>query len=272
MRFSITALLALASAVVAQGPTGGFNAITNPKEGEEVPAGSTYEIVWLHNKAWPGDVTIALLGGSSPQTLTVVDTIAEGVDGATGTYSWDVPSSLGDLDTYGIMITLESDPSIFQYGFPFKIVNGDDSDNEDGDDDDDDDDDISTSTSVTVTSTSATSTTSDATSTVTSTTSDAEATSSTTKSQTNSTTVTSSSVTIPSSTLVSSTVHNSTSFTTSTPPPTTVTTSSVVVEESATSTTSEPTSEPTDEPNGVSKLTASSFALFGGVAMAVLAF
>jgi hypothetical protein len=74
MRFSITALFAFATAVMAQ--TEGFNVITKPVKGEQVPAGSTYQIVWQPSAAHPGEITIGLLGGASPQTLSVVDTIA----------------------------------------------------------------------------------------------------------------------------------------------------------------------------------------------------
>ncbi|KAL2165429.1 hypothetical protein VTH06DRAFT_727 [Thermothelomyces fergusii] len=271
MRVSVAALLALASAVVAQDPTEGFNPITKPKEGEEVPAGSTYEIEWLPSSAHPGDIKIALLGGSSPQTLTVVDTIAEGVDASTGSYNWSVPATFGDLATYGIIVTLESDPSIFQYGFPFKIVGGDDSG------DGDDGDSSSSSSSATAASTSAASTTSsDASSSTTSsdaasapsTTSDeVEATTSSTIQTETSETVTSTSFAVPSSTSVSSPVETDTSSVTSAPPQTTFT-SSVIVENPS-STTSATSTVVT---GGAPSLAAGSFALFGGVAMAVLAF
>ncbi|KAL2145308.1 hypothetical protein VTI28DRAFT_7525 [Corynascus sepedonium] len=245
MRFSIAALLSLATAVVAQ--TEGFNVITKPTEGEKVPAGSTYEIVWQPSDDHEGPITIGLLGGSSPQTLSVVDTIAEGVDPSTGSYSWKVPS--GGEATYGIIITLESDPAVFQYGFPFKIVGGSD----------DDEDDSSSSSSSVPSSTKS--------SAATSTTSDAESTSkSSTKTKTHdhSSTVTSTSVSVPSSTLVSSTTTRATSSTTSVPE--TTVTSSVV--ETATSTTSSSTSLAT---NGVPTLAPGSFAMLGGMAMAVLA-
>ncbi|KAK4251179.1 Ser-Thr-rich glycosyl-phosphatidyl-inositol-anchored membrane family-domain-containing protein [Corynascus novoguineensis] len=248
MRFSIAALLALATAVVAQ--TEGFNVITKPTEGEKVPAGSTYEIVWQPSDDHEGPITIGLLGGSSPQTLSVVDTIAEGVDPSTGSYSWKVPS--GGEATYGIIITLESDPAVFQYGFPFKIVGGSD----------DDEDDSSSSSSSSVPSSTSTST-----SAATSTTSDAESTSkSSTKTKTHdhSSTVTSTSVSASSSTLVSSTTTRANSSTTSIPE--TTVTSSVV--ETATSTTSSSTSLAT---NGVPTLGPGSFAMLGGMAMAVLA-
>ncbi len=76
MRFSFAAVLAFAASALAADPTAGFNPITKPTEGEKVPAGSTYEIVWQPSATYPGAITIGLLGGDSPATLSVVDTIA----------------------------------------------------------------------------------------------------------------------------------------------------------------------------------------------------
>jgi hypothetical protein len=78
MRFSITAVLALASSLVqAQyDPTPGFHPITKPTQGEEVAAGSTYEIVWEPSASYPGTITIGLLGGDSPSTLDNLPPIA----------------------------------------------------------------------------------------------------------------------------------------------------------------------------------------------------
>lgn len=76
MKFSIATALAFASAVFAQGPTDGFNAIIKPTQDEEVAAGSTYKIEWQYNDAFPGSVSIDLLGGTEPKTLAVVDAIA----------------------------------------------------------------------------------------------------------------------------------------------------------------------------------------------------
>lgn len=74
MQLSIAAVLAFASAALAQ--TDGFDPITKPTQGEMVPAGSTYQIVWQPSAARPGSIKIGLLGGSSPSTLSVVATIA----------------------------------------------------------------------------------------------------------------------------------------------------------------------------------------------------
>lgn len=74
MYFSVATVLAFASAVYAQ--VAGFHPITKPTQDEKVPAGSTYEIVWEPSPDHPGTVEIALLGGSSPQTLDVIQTIA----------------------------------------------------------------------------------------------------------------------------------------------------------------------------------------------------
>jgi hypothetical protein len=76
MRFSVSAVLAFAATALAVDPTVGFNAITKPTEGEQVPAGSTYQIVWSPSAANPGPVTIGLLGGVDPGHLNVVATIA----------------------------------------------------------------------------------------------------------------------------------------------------------------------------------------------------
>lgn len=238
MRFSITALFAFATAVMAQ--TEGFNVITKPVKGEQVPAGSTYQIVWQPSAAHPGEITIGLLGGASPQTLSVVDTIAKGVDGEDGTYSWSVPSSLGDLETYGIMITLESDASVFQYGFPFQIVP----------------DESGSSSSAEAT----------ATPTATATEDDSETSTSSSKASTKTPTTKSATSTfsVPSSTIISSTIRGNLSTTAS--PSSTITTTPI--EDTPSETTTSTSSIAT---NGVASLAAGSFAMLGGVAMAVLA-
>ncbi|KAK3309655.1 Ser-Thr-rich glycosyl-phosphatidyl-inositol-anchored membrane family-domain-containing protein [Chaetomium strumarium] len=124
MLYSFLTALAFAASALAQNPTDGFNPITKPAQGEKVPTGSTYQIVWQPSTEYPGEITIGLLGGATPSTLSVVDTIAVGVESSTGSYSWQVDETLGDLATYGIMITLDSNNKIFQYGFPFHIVKG----------------------------------------------------------------------------------------------------------------------------------------------------
>jgi hypothetical protein len=74
MRFSVAAVLAFATSTLAQ--IEGFNVITAPQKGEKVAAGSTYEIIWQPDAKNPGPITIGLLGGSQPDKLSVVDTIA----------------------------------------------------------------------------------------------------------------------------------------------------------------------------------------------------
>jgi len=124
MRFAVSAaaLLAFASSALAQTPN--FDPITSPTKDEDVKAGSTFDIVWQPSSSYSGTVTLGLLGGSSPSTLSDVGTIASGVDNSAGNYSWAVSSTLGTASTYGIQITLDSDKTVFQYSFPFQITGG----------------------------------------------------------------------------------------------------------------------------------------------------
>ncbi|KAK3341237.1 Ser-Thr-rich glycosyl-phosphatidyl-inositol-anchored membrane family-domain-containing protein [Lasiosphaeria hispida] len=124
MRFSIAAIFALASAVLAQDPTDGFDAISKPTKDEKVAAGSTYNIVWAPTPRFAGPITITLLGGATPALLNTIETIAQGVDNSKGSFDWKVGSTLGDKATYGIRISWQEDAAIFQYSFPFKIVGG----------------------------------------------------------------------------------------------------------------------------------------------------
>lgn len=120
MRTAITTvILALASSVLAQTP--GFDVISKPTKDEVIPAGSTYLIDWEPSTNWTGPVTIDVLGGPNQGGLQPLSVLAKGVDSAAGQYSWAVDKTLGTLNTYGIRITLESDPTIFQYSFPFVI-------------------------------------------------------------------------------------------------------------------------------------------------------
>jgi hypothetical protein len=236
MRFSIAAVLAFATTGLCQ--VAGFNVITKPVSGEQVPAGSTYEIVWQPSADQPGDITIGLLGGASPSTLDIVATIATGVDSSAGSYSWEVSTGLGDLATYGIKITLESDKDVFQYGFPFQIVGGGD----------DSDDEVSTTTAA-------------------ATTTATEDDDKTTKTKTKTATATeddSTSITVPTSTIVTSTISGNLSTTGS--PQTTIT--SIVTEQPSSTTTAATTLVTA---NAAGAVAAGSFAMLGGVAMAVLA-
>jgi len=121
MRFAISAaILALVSSVLAQ-TTDGFDVISAPSKDQEVPAGTTFDIVWAPSTKFTGTVTIGLLGGSSPSTLQTLSTIKSGVASSAGKFTWAVDSTLGTDSTYGIQITLDSDKTVFQYSFPFHI-------------------------------------------------------------------------------------------------------------------------------------------------------
>ncbi|KAJ4417751.1 hypothetical protein N0V85_001722 [Neurospora sp. IMI 360204] len=122
MRFSVATVLAIATAVFAQ--TDGFDVISNPYVGEKVLAGLPCEIKWAPSSEYQGTVRIDVLGGTTPQTLNKVGTVASGVDSSKGSYKWNVDSHLGTANTYGIQITLESNDKVFQYSFPFHIIGG----------------------------------------------------------------------------------------------------------------------------------------------------
>ena len=74
MRFTAATVLALVGAAFAQ--TSGFDAMSKPTEGEEVTAGSTYDITWSYNSEFPGTVTLELMGGASSSTLNILNSIA----------------------------------------------------------------------------------------------------------------------------------------------------------------------------------------------------
>lgn len=123
MQLSLSKFAALAALIgtsLAQTP--GFDPIYKPAEGEKIPAGSTYEIVWKSTPAFPGTITIKLIGGATPSTLELKETIAKGVENSLDKYSWAVSSSLGTDATYGIEIVLDSNTTTFQYSAPFQIV------------------------------------------------------------------------------------------------------------------------------------------------------
>ncbi len=76
MRFTIStaALVPFASSVLAQ-TTPRFDVISKPTKDENVPAGSTYDIVWAPSAGYTGTVTISLLGGADAGSLQPVETI-----------------------------------------------------------------------------------------------------------------------------------------------------------------------------------------------------
>jgi hypothetical protein len=68
--FISAAILAFASVVIAD-PTAGFDPITAPFQDQNVPAGAPFDIVWDPSKDYTGTVTIQLLQGSTPSTLSL---------------------------------------------------------------------------------------------------------------------------------------------------------------------------------------------------------
>lgn len=118
--FVSAAVLAFASMVYAQTP--GFNPISSPYQDESIAAGQPFDIVWEPSKNYTGTVTIQLLQGATPSTLSTGDVVQAGVDGSAGTYTWNVPTSLPYFATYGFIMTLDSNTTIFQYSFPFHLT------------------------------------------------------------------------------------------------------------------------------------------------------
>ncbi|KAJ0117321.1 hypothetical protein N8I77_006691 [Diaporthe amygdali] len=124
MRVTITAatLLAWVSAALAQ--TAGFDAISLPAKDESVSAGSTYTVKWDYSATYAGTVSIQLLQGADATTLQLGPVVASGIDNSAGSYAWAVDSALGADATYGLKITYDSNPEVFQYSFPFHIAKG----------------------------------------------------------------------------------------------------------------------------------------------------
>ncbi|KAJ4397106.1 hypothetical protein N0V93_001330 [Gnomoniopsis smithogilvyi] len=128
MQFSISAtFLALVGSAFAQ--TANFDAITSPTKGEELVADGTqsYKIVWEPTAEYDGQsVSIRLLQGASQDTLDFYPgaNVASSIDSALGTYTWTPDSSIAGYATYGLKLQLDSDTTIFQYSFPFKITAG----------------------------------------------------------------------------------------------------------------------------------------------------
>jgi len=120
--FVSAAILAFASAVYATDPTAGFDVITQPIQDANVPAGSSFDIVWDPSANYTGTVTIQLLQGATPSTLSAGDVIKAGIDSSAGKYTWDVPTTLQYFATYGFTITADSNSTLFQYSFPFHIT------------------------------------------------------------------------------------------------------------------------------------------------------
>lgn len=122
MRYSFlsAAFLAFASSVVAQ--TAGFDAITAPTQDQNIPAGSTFDIVWQPGNV-TGTITLTLLQGATASTLEAGPVVAANIDNTLGTCKWNVPAS-STFATYGFKLTLDANTTEFQYSFPFHITGG----------------------------------------------------------------------------------------------------------------------------------------------------
>ncbi|KAI1468621.1 Ser-Thr-rich glycosyl-phosphatidyl-inositol-anchored membrane family-domain-containing protein [Daldinia caldariorum] len=110
--------LAFAASAFAQTP--GYAVISSPAEGQQVPSGKTFTIKWDAGKD-SGPVTITLLGGETPTTLSIGPVLAT-VDVSEGSFTWNVDCSLGKDKTYGIKVASVANPATFQYSFPFAIA------------------------------------------------------------------------------------------------------------------------------------------------------
>jgi hypothetical protein len=124
MRSSLikSCLLALtaASTVVAQ--TAGFDVFTQPSTpGSSIAAGSTYTIKWVPSSP-AGPISIILLQGASNTTLQPGPTIAKSIESTTGSYAWNIPSTLQAFQVFGFKLSLDSDPTTFQYSTYFSIT------------------------------------------------------------------------------------------------------------------------------------------------------
>jgi hypothetical protein len=76
MRYSFisAAILALSSSILAQ--TSGFDAISSPTLDQNVPAGTSLDIVWQPSTSYTGTITITLLEGATPNTLSLGAVVA----------------------------------------------------------------------------------------------------------------------------------------------------------------------------------------------------
>ncbi|KAG9257926.1 Ser-Thr-rich glycosyl-phosphatidyl-inositol-anchored membrane family-domain-containing protein [Emericellopsis atlantica] len=121
MRFSASAVLAFAASVLAQTP--GFDPIYTPGLNQEVPAGKTFEITWQATDPYKdANIKISLIGGASQGTQQPIKDIASGVKNSAQSFSWAVDASLGADAVYGLIISLADNSDVFQYSTPFQIT------------------------------------------------------------------------------------------------------------------------------------------------------
>ncbi|KAM0512666.1 hypothetical protein ACHAPE_008691 [Trichoderma viride] len=125
MRFtlSVPAFLALASTAFAQTPD--FDPVTSPSNNQVITAGQPFTIQWeAPAKYAAGTISIELIGGATQGTQVPLSTIATGIANSAGTFTWNVPATLGNDAFYGFVVKYDSNPSVFQYSNPFHVKAG----------------------------------------------------------------------------------------------------------------------------------------------------
>ncbi|KAL1921865.1 uncharacterized protein VTP21DRAFT_10507 [Calcarisporiella thermophila] len=110
LAFAAAGLVGLASAIPL---------LTQPLTGTVWKAGTTQYIVWTNGTAGP--TPIKLLHGN-PGALQLLYVINATVDGASGNYTWHIPTSTPQDNTYAIQI---GNPPEQNYGGPFTIMAAD---------------------------------------------------------------------------------------------------------------------------------------------------
>ncbi|PHH81242.1 hypothetical protein CDD82_1219 [Ophiocordyceps australis] len=123
MRFINLSLTALAMATSVMAQTADFDPIYTPKENEMIPAGSIYTITWKAPEKYQHEiVSISLIGGDTQNTQVPLQEIDSNVVNSANSYAWKVDKDLGKDNVYGLVFKLKSNPQVFQYSMPFKII------------------------------------------------------------------------------------------------------------------------------------------------------
>lgn len=112
----------LACITVVKAQTAGFNPFLTPTAGQKILAGKNFDILWEPTGA-PIDATVSikLLQGDTPTTMTVGPNVASKIPSKTGRFKWNVPDSIKDFKSYGLIMYLDGKEEVFQYSFPFDI-------------------------------------------------------------------------------------------------------------------------------------------------------
>jgi hypothetical protein len=76
IRWSVICYAFLSLQAFANGQTAGFDTITSPSLDQNVAAGSSLDIIWQPSMSYQGTITIKLLEGATPSTLSVGPIVA----------------------------------------------------------------------------------------------------------------------------------------------------------------------------------------------------